>query len=199
MRPVCWKLLLTKIRKNARPEFATCHPDRKVEAGGLCKNCYSKEWLNKRPRATCHPLRPAMKNGRCSTCNEIERIGIDEYKARLTIRAKRFRDKHAAAGKPYFTLPHMKAAARKSRLKMAFGITPEQYDEMLVSQNNVCAICNQPSPNKNPLSVDHNHTTGKVRGLLCIVCNTFLSRVDADAETLNRAIIYKRKDDECPP
>ncbi len=62
---------------------------------------------------------------------------------------------------------------RKSYLKKTYSLTLEQYDKMFEIQGGVCAICNQPETWRR-LSVDHNHQTGKVRGLLCSKCNTDL-------------------------
>ncbi|HET8686207.1 MAG TPA: endonuclease VII domain-containing protein [Methanosarcina sp.] len=66
-------------------------------------------------------------------------------------------------------------------LKKRFNITLDQYKEMLALQDNVCAICLQPEKRKDhrtglirELAVDHCHTTGKIRGLLCTDCNTAL-------------------------
>jgi hypothetical protein len=72
--------------------------------------------------------------------------------------------------------------AEARRLKRKYGITLEQYKQMLEAQEGVCAICKRPevsygrikdwrirSPKR--LSVDHNHKTGKIRGLLCNTCN----------------------------
>lgn len=59
---------------------------------------------------------------------------------------------------------------RRARLKRLFGITWEQYDQMLSSQGGVCALCGDPPKGKR-LAVDHDHKTGKVRGLLCSFCN----------------------------
>lgn len=53
-----------------------------------------------------------------------------------------------------------------------YGVSPEQYNGMLLTQNNTCAICKNPFI-KTP-HIDHCHTTGKVRGLLCGPCNTGL-------------------------
>ena len=58
-------------------------------------------------------------------------------------------------------------------LKRTFGLTVEEYDAMLDAQHGVCAICGK-LPQKKRLAVDHNHTTGKVRGLLCPSCNRTL-------------------------
>lgn len=57
-----------------------------------------------------------------------------------------------------------------------YGITVEVYDEMVVKQNNLCAICSKPDTTR--LSVDHSHETGKIRGLLCRKCNKFLYIVE---------------------
>lgn len=70
-----------------------------------------------------------------------------------------------------------------------FGLTPEDYQEMLAQQNNVCAICGRRDRNKS-LAVDHNHTTGKVRGLLCGRCNTGLGQFQDDIRLLASAIVY---------
>ena len=74
---------------------------------------------------------------------------------------------------------------RARKLLATFGITIEQYDEMLGQQGGVCAICGQPETaleaksrtevrRVKRLAVDHDHETGKVRGLLCWMCNTRL-------------------------
>lgn len=57
----------------------------------------------------------------------------------------------------------------------AYGITPEDYDRMDAEQDGKCAACARP-PLKYRLAVDHNHDTGKVRGLLCVPCNRALWR-----------------------
>jgi len=60
-----------------------------------------------------------------------------------------------------------------SKLKSAYGITLEEYNQMLDEQNNCCKICGGIN-NGRTLHVDHNHDTSKVRGLLCIKCNSHL-------------------------
>lgn len=73
-----------------------------------------------------------------------------------------------------------------------YGITLEQYNEKLLNQNNVCAICQSP-PGKKRLAVDHNHTTGAVRDLLCIKCNTGLGLVNDNIELLKKLIEYLKR------
>jgi hypothetical protein len=75
-----------------------------------------------------------------------------------------------------------------SHRRRLYGITEEEYNNMILSQNNLCAICNRPS-NKT-LHVDHNHTTGKIRGLLCSNCNTGIGFFNEDIFALTKAIEY---------
>jgi hypothetical protein len=67
---------------------------------------------------------------------------------------------------------------RKNRLQK-LGLTEDQYAEMAKNQGGVCAICNGPPDTRwKKLAVDHCHKTGRVRGLLCMVCNTMLGRLE---------------------
>lgn len=61
----------------------------------------------------------------------------------------------------------------KMRLQR-YDLTPEQHANMLFEQKGVCAICSKPPKGKRPLIVDHRHSDGKVRGLLCYGCNRAL-------------------------
>jgi len=83
---------------------------------------------------------------------------------------------------------------RRSVLKAKYGITAEEYDQMLLKQENVCAICGLEAGGgrgaESRLAVDHNHETGKVRGLLCNNCNNGLGRFKDNPELLRKAIDY---------
>lgn len=83
---------------------------------------------------------------------------------------------------------------RTLRMK-TFGLTLEEYDKMLKEQKGVCAICGKINKSGNRLSVDHNHLTGRVRGLLCTTCNSALGFFDGDGgiKLLLNAIDYVRK------
>lgn len=69
-----------------------------------------------------------------------------------------------------------------------YGITPELYLSMVEEQKGLCLICKQSSESK--LNVDHDHETGKVRGLLCGPCNNGLGCFKDDINRLNNAIKY---------
>lgn len=71
-----------------------------------------------------------------------------------------------------------------------YGLTIEHYNKLLLQQNNKCAICEQNCPTGKKLAVDHNHQTGKVRGLLCHHCNVGLGHFKDNIELLNSALDY---------
>jgi len=80
-------------------------------------------------------------------------------------------------------------------LKRAYGIDLKQYEEMFFQQKGCCKICNKHISElnqkiKKSLSVDHCHTTGKVRGLLCDKCNRGIGLLNDDIDILNNAIKY---------
>ena len=77
----------------------------------------------------------------------------------------------------------MKAAAKKSRLKKIYGLTQDAWDAMFAGQGNVCAICRatHPGGGKDVWHTDHDHSTGKVRGILCTGCNLALGIIKDDA------------------
>ena len=81
-----------------------------------------------------------------------------------------------------------KGIKRKAMLKANYGIAPEQFDAMAASQGFACAIC-KIVPNKT-LHVDHDHKTGRVRGLLCAQCNSAIGLLKENTEFLARAISY---------
>ena len=76
---------------------------------------------------------------------------------------------------------------RNHRFKKKYGITVDEYDDMLARQHGACAICGDP---KEKLHIDHSHETGKVRGLLCMPCNTALGFFRDDPALLDSASIY---------
>lgn len=80
-----------------------------------------------------------------------------------------------------------------------FGIDFDGYQQLYTSQNGVCAICSKPETELNrnkktkALAVDHDHQTGKIRGLLCSRCNTSIGKFDENADLLRTAADYLEK------
>jgi hypothetical protein len=81
-------------------------------------------------------------------------------------------------------------ARRKYQYRTRYGITPERYDAMSAAQEGKCAICAKQYPEGMRLDVDHCHTTGTVRGLLCRGCNTSIGKLRDDPVLLRRAASY---------
>ncbi len=82
---------------------------------------------------------------------------------------------------------------RDNHLQCSYGITLEDYDRMLEAQQGCCAICSS-KPEMKRLAVDHNHSTGKVRGLLCDLCNRALGLLKDDYQIVKSVENYLRKD-----
>ena len=80
--------------------------------------------------------------------------------------------------------------ARKSRMKMRYGLSVEQYEAMCQAQGGLCAICDKAPSGRGKLVVDHKHETGAVRGLLCDHCNFFIGNAKESIATLKKAIDY---------
>jgi len=94
--------------------------------------------------------------------------------------------KNSADVLKYETAKDLKAKA--ARLKHKYNLEYEDYLKMLVSQDNKCFICRKDGP----LVIDHCHTTGKVRGLLCNSCNAGLGWFKENPESLVNAATYVR-------
>jgi len=165
-----------------------------------------KKWLSSRSPAwlwhcACGKevilLKDHVKHGKRSSCGckKEERLALREKVLVARAAATRARQEaialeqisppketgHHRPGKPQ--------ANRASSLKRHFNLTLEEYAAMNTAQGGTCAICNCP-PGDTPLCVDHCHTTGRVRGLLCRLCNTALGQFQDSMERLARAILY---------
>lgn len=101
---------------------------------------------------------------------------------------KRHRERHREARKKSVRdwQQRNRSHTRAYNLRRNFGITPEEYDRLRASQAGRCAICGQPETMKSrkghplPLCVDHDHTSGKIRGLLCNSCNIAIGNLRDD-------------------
>ena len=99
--------------------------------------------------------------------------------------------------KRHYQTEHYKNKKRNEKYLKMYGITLDEYNEILQQQHGVCAICKQPETSVDSrtnqvrnLAVDHCHTTNKVRGLLCNNCNNMLGRSKDNVVILANAIDY---------
>jgi len=127
----------------------------------------------------------------CKKCVNIRRRKhYQKNKVRIIAVAKKYREKN-------------RERVLHAKRKQTYGITKEQYNKMLEQQNFVCAVCKNPESSrvgkgncadyKNSLSVDHNHKTGKIRGLLCSKCNRALGYLQESVEIMQSLISYIKK------
>jgi hypothetical protein len=107
-------------------------------------------------------------------------------------------DHKSQEGKNAYLRAYRKMNPQKEQarsLRNNFNLSLEEYKRMWDSQGGLCAICNQPETHKRNgktknLAVDHDHQTGKIRGLLCFDCNTGIGKLKEDASILLSAIHY---------
>lgn len=86
---------------------------------------------------------------------------------------------------------------RKYQFPSKYGITIDDYDQMMVDQNYKCAICDM-APIDYSLHVDHSHISGQVRGLLCRKCNVGLGSFGDSPSNLRNAANYLEKNQSSP-
>ena len=126
--------------------------------------------------------RKGVRDGRKSRCKECRKASARGYQARN-------REKYNAYQRGYNARHKETIADRK--LMRTFGITLADYDEMLEAQDGGCAICGTtPEEHGKRLCVDHDHETGKNRGLLCDGCNVGLGRFRDSPAWLRNAADY---------
>jgi len=107
-----------------------------------------------------------------------------EQKEKDRSRSRESYHKHKDQQRAYYF-----SSKRQAHLKHKYGISPEKFAAMELSQGGMCAICFR-SPGLRALDVDHDHITGRVRGLLCWNCNTLLGRANDSVGILESAIAY---------
>ena len=101
----------------------------------------------------------------------------------------RNRDRILAKSKAWYAANRSRRTQtlRMWHLAKKYGMTPDAFDALLLSQGNVCAIC---SNRRKSMCVDHDHSTGAVRGILCRSCNALLGQIQDNPAWLMRAIQY---------
>jgi Autographiviridae endonuclease VII len=136
----------------------------------------------------CGPVKivkRTAKAGNAWTCAERQRAYGKKWRAENAEKSR--------AGKQKWVRENPQAKLRAQRrwmLKQEYGITLETYEWMWREQDGLCAICGQPERDNKSLSVDHNHKTDEIRGLLCDRCNTGLGKFDDDPSRFRAAAEY---------
>lgn len=130
---------------------------------------------------------------RCDPCRRERKRETDREKSRRWREANPDRQRafSRASHEKRKLLPDYREKRNANAMRYAYGIEMAEYDAMLAAQGGVCAICKGPHRGVGKrLHVDHCHDTGKVRGLLCGNCNTFIGLAEHDPHRLRQAIAY---------
>lgn len=117
----------------------------------------------------------------------------------MAAKAKRWRDANPERAREVANRSNRKRLAdpehlrwkREDAMRRAYGLSSAEYEAMVEAQHGLCAICK--GAHRGPgvrLHVDHDHDTGRVRGLLCAPCNTFIGLADHSVDRLRDAIAY---------
>lgn len=87
-----------------------------------------------------------------------------------------------------------KHVERRYKLKSKYGLSPEDYDKLFIKQNGSCKICEKHQDSfKKKLCVDHDHKSGRVRGLLCDKCNLAIGHFNDDLNLILKAASYLKE------
>lgn len=133
----------------------------------------------------------------CTKCTK--RLGIDKFgrdkskKDGYASHCKNCRNvlekSQRAKGKRNYGKKRVRCPLKRREyvIRCRYGLELDEVNDMLISQDNKCAICKKELIKPH---IDHEHVTGKVRGLLCCGCNTSLGVFDDSIEILKRAIDY---------
>lgn len=127
---------------------------------------------------------------RCTRCGE--RKPLDDFKRHNKTHDGRYPACKACCAKRYQerSTPETRARMTRRIRDANWGLVPGQYDAMLDAQGGVCAICEERCKSGKSLAVDHDHTTGAIRGLLCANCNRAVGMMADSPLRLRRAAHY---------
>ena len=134
---------------------------------------------------------PQSKERKAAYKKEYREKNKEQIAAQMKEYYEKNKEQRAAYNKEYREENKEEIAIKKEeqRLKSKYGITSKEKNVLLQKQNNKCKICLVEFSNVTP-NIDHCHTTNKVRGILCGVCNRGLGFFKEDIEVLTKAIKY---------
>lgn len=145
---------------------------------------------------TTHSARPARSEKPCNTCGTVKPL-TEYYSAKDMKDGLRGECKccNKAATKARRLGPKRKQILDKqidSQMMRLYGIGLDDYNQMLEDQGGKCAICDtsEPGHGGNRFCIDHCHTTGKVRGLLCMPCNVSIGHFKDNVQLIENALNY---------
>lgn len=137
-----------------------------------------------------------METKQCSRCKETKPLSEFHLRSKTQPWPKSAcKECHRERARGYWKeKPLPKEVQRERNLQKSFGIGVEKYNQLLEAQEHKCAICGTlECPSGKNFAVDHCHTSGIIRGLLCQFCNTALGKFKDNVSLLEKAINYLEK------
>jgi hypothetical protein len=131
-------------------------------------------------RCFCGRERDDPKFKQCSTCRQ----NYLKYNPAKIAKLREWERAHPEEAK---------ARRRRHNLSRNYGLTPQEFDQMLETQGGVCGICGGPPDDPRGFHVDHDHETDEVRGILCRTCNFALGCIADDIGRLDAMKAYLLK------
>lgn len=144
----------------------------------------------------CKSCHKAYDHGRLAIRREMKRKYRENNRDKIVANQRIWYAKHRERVNKqivakYESDPQYRNKRLSQQRKYCYGISDSQYDKLLVLQNNRCAVCDGDDPGKNKnWSVDHNHDTQAVRGLLCNNCNRAIGLLQESRTILLAAAEY---------
>lgn len=131
-------------------------------------------------------------DGYCAACVECKKKASAEYRTKPEVVAlSKVRSRKWREANP----ERFAATVRCATLRKKYGIDSKEYDRLFALQDNRCAICRgTSSKGYGRMHVDHNHKTGKIRGILCQACNVSLGKMSDSPALLRAAADYLEND-----
>jgi len=160
-------------------------------------------FLNKKKCTKCLKNKPFgdfakdkySKDGLTFRCKSCRNEQYNDYYKKSPEKQKNKNDSQKINRLIFYNSERGVLSSRRAHLKRNFNLDIKDYDKLNASQNGLCAICNEPETyyRNKVLSVDHDHETGRIRGLLCNTCNRALGLLKDNKNVLINAIKYLEK------
>lgn len=135
---------------------------------------------------------------RCSRCGQIK--PLDAFYPSSSrprgVTAHCIPCRRAYSAEYYRANEDYRTKSRYRLLESKYGVDKDLYDRIFTEQGGLCAICKSPPPELRPFHLDHDHVTGKPRGLLCARCNSMLTHFGDRPEGLLRILAYVERGNE---
>jgi hypothetical protein len=158
------------------------HNDKHTKDGKsyICKNCnslarYGKPYSDKRDKNIAKEFDDGTKL--CSKCNLIKDKDSFYFMKKL--------NRHRS---------FCRECENNTTLKRVYKLSDDEFNQIVEKRrNNICEICNCENESNKNLFVDHNHSTGRIRGVICHNCNVAIGHLRDDVDLARRIIIYLEK------